>query len=55
MISYLKELIVLTEKEKEFVSEFRMGNYSPELLFDNMSIVKRIKYHPMALWKLMDK
>lgn len=53
--SFLKELIVLSQNEKKFLFEFKNGKYIPELLFDDNAIIKRIKYHPMAMWKLMNK
>ena len=50
--SYLKELLNLTKNEKEFLEKFKIGIYEPELLFDNVEIINRIKKHPMALWKV---
>lgn len=38
--------------EKEFINEYKKGNYKPELLFDDFDIVNNIKNHPMILWKL---
>lgn len=48
---YLKDLFVLTEQEKAFVSEFRKGEYHPVLLFDDGEIIQRIKNHPMVMWR----
>jgi predicted nucleotidyltransferase component of viral defense system len=51
IINFLQELLILTSKEKVFIMEFNKGNYRPDLLFDDPLIIKRIKHHPMALWK----
>jgi len=48
---YISELMVLTNKEKEFLDRFESGEYIPELLFEDNEITERIKNHPMALWK----
>jgi len=48
---YLDRIIVLTEREKEYLSSFELGKYKPELLFDDANIVNRIIGHPMAMWK----
>ncbi len=48
---FLQTLMVLTEKECEFVANFNKGVYSPELLFDDNDIVYRVRNHPMAIWK----
>jgi predicted nucleotidyltransferase component of viral defense system len=47
---YLSELLVLTEKEKQFLEGFRNNDYCPELLFEG-EILERVRNHPMALWK----
>ena len=47
----LRNLLVLTESEKEYVWEFNDKKYIPELLFEDKEMVNRIKFHPMALWK----
>lgn len=54
-IEYLKELIVLSEREKEFVAEFKKKNYRPELLFDDENVIKNIANHPAAMWRCMVK
>ena len=51
VISYLKELITINEKEKSFINEFKNKNYKPELLFRDEQIVEDIISHPMALWR----
>jgi predicted nucleotidyltransferase component of viral defense system len=48
---FLTALVVFTDKEKEFIKEFNNNNYVPELLFEDEEIIKRIKSHPMAIWK----
>lgn len=53
--SFLTGLMMLTDREKEFVEKFGQGVYQPDLLFDDDSIISRIKEHPMALWKTKGK
>ncbi|WP_321332526.1 nucleotidyl transferase AbiEii/AbiGii toxin family protein [uncultured Bacteroides sp.] len=53
--NFLTKLMVLTEREKEFVEAFNAQSYCPELLFDDEAIIKRIKEHPMAIWKTRAK
>lgn len=48
----LATLLVLTDSEKEYVTNFNNRKYTPELLFDDKELVERIKSHPMALWKM---
>lgn len=49
---FLKELLVLEEDERKFLSEFKEKRYVPELIFADKGILDRIKSHPMALWKI---
>jgi predicted nucleotidyltransferase component of viral defense system len=49
---YLTELLVLHSSERQYLDAFREGEYTPELLFEDAEILKRIRNHPMALWKL---
>lgn len=51
VIAYIKDLLVLTDDEKEFLSKLKDKVYMPELLFDNEEIVANIKHHPAALWR----
>ena len=51
VIDFLKETIILTEKEEQFLKDFQKGYYHPDLLFDNTEILERIADHPMAIWK----
>lgn len=48
---YLKDLMVLSDTERQFIKQFNSGEYKPELLFDDMEIIKRVNSHPMAIWK----
>lgn len=48
---FLSEKLKPNETDKLFWDEFRKKSYKPELLFDDPSIIARIKDHPMALWK----
>ena len=48
---YIADLTKLTEKEHESVERFIAKEYIPELLFDDKTIVERIRDHPMAIWK----
>jgi predicted nucleotidyltransferase component of viral defense system len=49
---YLSELMILTTSEQEFLNRFEAKAYMPQMIFDDMQIVKRIENHPMALWKV---
>ena len=51
-IRFIRELMILTVKEREFLDRFVEGEYLPELLFDDQGILDRIQFHPMALWKI---
>ena len=51
VLAYVKDLLVLTDGEKEFLSKLKDKTYLPELLFDNEEIVANIKNHPAALWR----
>ncbi len=50
VIGYLKDLLVLEDKEKEFMRNFKIGKYMPELLFEG-EMLDNVKSHPMAMWK----
>ena len=49
--TYLMQLLTLTQEEKEYVNRFNHREYTPEFLFQDEEIIKRIRSHPMALWK----
>jgi hypothetical protein len=51
VLNYLYGLITLTYREQLFIENFRNRKYCPDLLFEDNEIVKRIKQHPMAVWK----
>lgn len=48
---YIAKLLVLTDKEREYLENFEQKKYKPELLFDDKEMVERVRNHPMALWK----
>lgn len=48
---YLKKILNPEKQEFSFWKLFAVGDYRPELLFDDAEILERISYHPMALWK----
>ncbi|QVK19579.1 nucleotidyl transferase AbiEii/AbiGii toxin family protein [Mycoplasmatota bacterium] len=48
---FIKDLMVLTNSEGEFLEQFENNKYVPELLFEHSDVLCRIKNHPMALWK----
>lgn len=49
---YIGDLMVLSKSEANFLERFENKEYVPELLFEDVEILKRIKNHPMALWKI---
>ncbi|MCD8150146.1 MAG: nucleotidyl transferase AbiEii/AbiGii toxin family protein [Clostridiales bacterium] len=49
---YIRELMVLTPEEKQYLKLFEAKEYRPELLFKDDEILNNIKTHPMALWKM---
>ena len=53
--AWLADLLNLEDNEWKFLEAFRNKEYSPELLFESTEILKRIKSHPMALWKCSKK
>lgn len=52
VIEYIKNLLILTENENEFLDKMRDGLYVPKLLFDNEEIVSNVANHPAALWRV---
>ena len=48
---YIAAMIKPTDAEAEYMMKFTAKEYKPELLFDDATILERIKDHPMALWK----
>lgn len=53
VIKSLTNLLILSNKEKEYLSEFSKGNYDPSLLFDG-DVLDRISNHPMAKWRALN-
>lgn len=54
VLAYVKDLLVLTDGEKEFLSKLKDKVYAPELLFDNKEIIANVKNHPAALWRVRE-
>ncbi|MDR0697351.1 MAG: nucleotidyl transferase AbiEii/AbiGii toxin family protein [Christensenellaceae bacterium] len=51
VIKFIRNIVALTDKEKEFILHFKKQEYKPELLFSSNEILGRIQNHPMALWR----
>ena len=51
---YLTNILVLNDKEQEYFDSFKNGKYNPELLFDDVDILERIRNHPMVEWKMQN-
>lgn len=49
---FIKELMILTPEEAEYLDRFEAGEYRPELLFSDKMILKNVEKHPMAIWKM---
>ena len=54
VLTYVKDLLVLTDGEKEFLSKLKDKTYVPELLFDDETIISNIAHHPAALWRIRE-
>ena len=52
---FIKELMVLTPEEKEYLELFETGEYRLELLFEDDEIIQNIGEHPMAIWKMKNE
>lgn len=48
---FVADLMKVTDDEEAFISNFCNGDYRPELLFDDSSIIERVSDHPMARFK----
>ena len=48
---YIKELMKLTDAEKEYLNLFEKKIYKPEILFSDKKRLENISSHPMAAWK----
>jgi predicted nucleotidyltransferase component of viral defense system len=53
--TYLSQLMTLTDKEISFVENFYRGVYQPDLLFDDVEIIERIREHPFVVWKMKNQ
>ena len=49
---YLSDLLILTDEEQAFLSDFTNKRYSPEKLFSDTVILDLIRSHPMVEWKM---
>lgn len=47
----MHELMQVRPEEDEYMERFISGEYRPELLFSDATIVERLQDHPMAIWK----
>ena len=54
VVAYVKDLLVLTDSEKEFLSKLQEKIYAPELLFSDEGIIINVKNHPAALWRVRE-
>ena len=52
---YLADVLIPTNEEETFWSEFRNGSYRPKLIFGEPEEFWSVEKHPMALWKCRDK
>ena len=53
VIGVLNKLLLLSDKERQYLEEFSKGIFDPSLLFDE-PIAFRVANHPMALWRTMN-
>ncbi len=49
---FIRELMILTDNEKEFLDRFEKKEFRPELVFEDEKIIARLENHPMAMWKM---
>jgi len=49
---FIRELMILTDNEKEFLDRFEKKEFRPELVFEDEKIIARLEKHPMAIWKM---
>lgn len=49
---FIKQLMCLTPREKEYLEAFEEKVYKPELLFSDARILQNLERHPMAMWKI---
>lgn len=55
VIAFLRDMIVLTQEEQEFIKLFNEKDYRPDLLFGAGDIANNLINHPAAHWRCMDK
>jgi len=51
---WLIDCLIFTDSELLFGQEFSKGLFEPELLFNDLEVLDRIKNHPMAIWRTKD-
>jgi len=52
---FITQLIVVSQDEMKYLTQFNEGIYTPQLLFSDKSIINRVENHPMALWKVQQR
>lgn len=50
-INFLSMFSKLNDNETEFLRRFKNSEYRPELIFEDVHILERMRNHPMAIWK----
>jgi predicted nucleotidyltransferase component of viral defense system len=50
--NFLAGHISETDGVREYLEAFKVGEFRPELLFEDATILSRIASHPMVLWKM---
>lgn len=55
VIAYVKDLLVLTDGEKEFLSKLKEKVYEPELLFSNEEIIVNVKNLTLPHYGALEK
>ena len=55
VIAFLRDMIVVTPEEQEFIKRFDEKDYRPELLFGTGEIANNLINHPAARWRCMEK
>lgn len=49
---FVRELMILTDNEKEFLDRFEKKEFRPDLVFEDEKIIARLENHPMVIWKM---
>ena len=55
VMAFLRDFLLFSTEEQEFIKSFNRREYRPDILFDDAEIVSRIASHPMSLWKCRPK